>query len=90
MTGDPVVGKRRSGQPDLWWERGGVIEIIVNGQPRQVEAGTTVAGLLAVLELPVKGVAVELNLAIVPQRRHAEQTLSAGDRLEVVSLVGGG
>jgi thiamine biosynthesis protein ThiS len=66
------------------------VHVIVNGQPRQVRDGTTVAELLADLELPRRGIAVEVNEAIVPRIRHAEKTLHDGDRLEVVSLVGGG
>jgi thiamine biosynthesis protein ThiS len=66
------------------------VNVIVNGQPRQLREGTTVAELLAELELPRRGIAVEINAAIVPRIRHAEQTLRDGDRLEVVTLVGGG
>ena len=66
------------------------MDIVVNGQPRQVREGTTVAQLLAELKLPPRGLAVEINEAIVPRTSHAEQTLKGGDRLEVVSLVGGG
>ena len=66
------------------------MNIVVNGAPRQVEGGTTVAELLAELKMPARGVAVELNLQIVPRSRHAEQMLAEGDRLEIVSLVGGG
>jgi sulfur carrier protein len=64
--------------------------VIVNGQPQQVRAGTTLAQLLVDLRLPQRGIAVEINETVVPRIRHAEQTLSEGDRLEVVSLVGGG
>jgi sulfur carrier protein len=35
-------------------------------------------------------VAVEVNLQLVPRARHAEQQLREADRLEVVTLVGGG
>ena len=66
------------------------MQILVNGQPRQFGHPLTVAELLAQLELPSRGVAVEVNLQIVPRTRHAEQLLKEGDRLEVVSLVGGG
>jgi sulfur carrier protein len=64
--------------------------VIVNGQSREVHAATTVADLLQELELPQRGVAVELNLQIVPRTRLAEHHLTDGDRLEIVSLVGGG
>jgi sulfur carrier protein len=68
----------------------GGVQITVNGKPREVSAGTTIAALLADLELPPPQVAVEVNLELIPRGRHAEHRLAAGDRLEVVTLVGGG
>lgn len=65
------------------------IEIIVNGEARQVDAGTTVAALIVALGLTGK-VAVERNLDVVPRADHATTVLAAGDRLEVVTFVGGG
>jgi thiamine biosynthesis protein ThiS len=55
-----------------------------------VADGTTVAQLLAQLRLGPRGVAVEVNLAIVPAATHAERRLVPGDTLEIVTLVGGG
>lgn len=66
------------------------MEIEVNGQPREVPAGTTVADLLAILETGNATVAVERNEAIVPRAKHGATELAAGDRLEVVQFVGGG
>ncbi len=66
------------------------IEIHVNGQPSAVAAGSTVATLLQELELDPRTLAVERNLELVPRGQHAATPLSAGDRLEVVTLVGGG
>jgi sulfur carrier protein len=66
------------------------VQIIVNDQPREVAPGTTVAALLEQLGLAEKPVAVEVNLDLVPRGRHAGHALSAGDRLEIVTLVGGG
>ena len=66
------------------------MEISINGKPRTVEPGTTVATLLAALELDPRQLAVERNLELVPRGQHAATPLQAGDRLEVVTLVGGG
>lgn len=66
------------------------MEIIVNGESRQVAEGATIAELLATLSLTGKFVAVELNREVIPRPRHGEQRLSSGDRLEIVTLVGGG
>ena len=49
-----------------------MIEVSINGEPRKLGAGTTVAGLLAELALPGDKVAVERNLEIVPRSTLAE------------------
>ena len=64
--------------------------ILVNGQPRTLDAGSSVAALVAAMDLSGKRIAVERNGEIVPRSRHAEVLLQAGDRLEIVVAVGGG
>ena len=64
--------------------------IVFNGQPREAEEDTTIAGLLESLDLPVQRVAVEVNMELVPRERHQEYLLQDGDVIEVVTLVGGG
>lgn len=66
------------------------VEIIVNGKPRELPRPLTVAELLQHLEIPPRGVAVEVNLQLVSRTRHAEHQLADGDQLEIVTLVGGG
>jgi sulfur carrier protein len=66
------------------------MEITVNGNPREAAAGSSVAALLAELELDSRQVAVEVNLELVPRSRHGEHRLESGDEVEVVTLVGGG
>ncbi|MEX0866565.1 MAG: sulfur carrier protein ThiS [Pirellulales bacterium] len=66
------------------------MQVIVNGQPRDLPAGATIAELLESLNLSPRQVAVELNRELVPRARHAEHPLHDGDQLEVVTLVGGG
>lgn len=66
------------------------IDVVINGQPRSVEVGTTVSVLLEQLGLGDRKVAVERNREIVPRAQHATTTLAAGDRLELVTFVGGG
>lgn len=67
-----------------------MIGIIVNGEPRDLSASTSVAGLLAELGLDARKVAVERNAAIVPRSAYAATMLAAGDRLEIVHFIGGG
>jgi len=66
------------------------IEVVINGQTRTVTSGTSVAGLIRELGLADRPVAVERNREVVPRAHHADTLLAAGDRLEVVTFVGGG
>lgn len=66
------------------------MKLYVNGEPREVEAGLTVAALLEALVVPKTGVAVEVNREIVRRAQHASHRLSPEDRVEVVTFVGGG
>ena len=66
------------------------MQLTVNGQERELAEGTTIAALLAELGLDPRMLAVERNLTLVPRAQHASTQLTAGDRVEVVTLVGGG
>jgi sulfur carrier protein len=66
------------------------VKIVMNGEPREVEPGTTVARLIAALQMQPRYLAVERNFELVPRVRHAECVLCEGDQLEIVTLVGGG
>ena len=66
------------------------MKIVMNGEPRDVEPGTTVAGLIALLEMQPRYLAVERNFELVPRGSHGECVLQDGDQLEIVTLVGGG
>ena len=67
-----------------------VWQIMVNGEPRQVGAGTTVADLVAALGLQPQQVAVERNKEIVRRPDHVGTLLEDEDELEVVTFFGGG
>jgi thiamine biosynthesis protein ThiS len=64
--------------------------ITVNGKPLDVPEGTTVADLLDSLDISRQGTAVERNRVIVPRSLHTEARIEAGDRIEIVTAVGGG
>lgn len=66
------------------------MRITVNGEPRDVPDGTTVAALLAILNAPRGATAVEVNRELVPRSRHDAHALRPDDAVEVVTLVGGG
>ena len=66
------------------------MRVEINGEPREIAPGSTVATLLASLGLADRPVAVERNQAIVPRAQHGATPLAEGDRLELVQFVGGG
>jgi thiazole synthase len=67
------------------------LPLTVNGEPRALDpARATVALLLDDLALGGRRVAVEVNGEVVPRAEHATRRLAAGDRVEVVTFVGGG
>ena len=66
------------------------IPVIVNGEPRPVVEGSTALDLVESLGLSGRPLAVEVNESVVPRARLGDRTLAAGDRIEIVTLVGGG
>lgn len=70
-------------QPDI-------IQVRINGEPRQVAAGSTIAALVAGIGLDPARVAVERNLEIVPRSTLGDVAVAAGDAFEIVHFVGGG
>jgi sulfur carrier protein len=66
------------------------LKISVNGETRDVAPGTTLASLVAGLKLGGLKVAVERNFNIVARQEYDATVLVEGDRLEVVTFVGGG
>lgn len=65
-------------------------EITLNDAVRTVATGMTVEQLLADMKLQPRFLAVELNRRVVPRADHATTRLADGDRVEIVTLVGGG
>lgn len=68
------------------------MKVVVNGTPREVPEGTTLADLIprVAADLQPRGVAVARNGEVVPRRAWADTPLSDGDRVEIVGAVQGG
>ncbi|MFH7597726.1 sulfur carrier protein ThiS [Streptomyces racemochromogenes] len=64
--------------------------ISVNGQPREVAAGTTLDAVVATLTTAPSGVAAALNETVVPRGQWALTSVGDGDRVEVLTAVQGG
>lgn len=67
-----------------------MLSITLNGEPRSVRPGSSIADLAADIGLDPKKVAVERNLEIVPRSTLADAIIAEGDQIEIVHFVGGG
>ena len=67
-----------------------MIQLQVNGEPREVRAGLTLPELLAELDLPPRSVLVEHNGTALFRADWPAVRLAAGDRLEIIRVVAGG
>jgi len=66
------------------------MELIVNGEPKTLTEGLSVAGLLTELGMTGRRIALELNGEILPRSEFGQTMLSGGDTLEIVQAIGGG
>lgn len=66
------------------------MNLLINGENTRIDSPCTVLELLRSLGIGSTPCAVEVNGDVVTRRDHAERELTDGDRVELVTLVGGG
>ena len=66
------------------------MHIQVNGEASMARDGATIADLLRELQVRPDRVAVELNLEILDRQEFDRRGLREGDRIEIISFMGGG
>jgi len=66
------------------------MDVVINGEPKQITAGVTLLELLSELELDPRAVVVEHNRKIVRRVGLGDVTVNDGDAIELVHFVGGG
>ncbi len=66
------------------------MRVMINGEPRQLEAPLTVLQLLLDLGFDARKIALERNLEIVPRSAYRDTAVEHGDELEIVHFIGGG
>lgn len=67
-----------------------MLQIWINGEPRDIPDGTTVESLLELLQLTQGKVAVERNEEVIVAKQRPHCLIAQGDRIEIVTFVGGG
>ena len=66
------------------------MDVVINGERKQITAGVTLLELLSELELDPRAVVVEHNRKIVRRVGLGDVTVNDGDAIELVHFVGGG
>jgi len=66
------------------------LEIVLNGNPHQMQAQQSVAALVAELNLTDKAIAVAVNRQVIARQRWEETQLQTHDVVDVVRAIGGG
>jgi thiamine biosynthesis protein ThiS len=66
------------------------MNIILNGESKEIPANLAVAGLIEELGLKPERLAIEVNRRIIRRADWSATMLAEGDKVEVVHLVGGG
>jgi sulfur carrier protein len=66
------------------------MDIILNGDSREIPEQTSAAELLQTLGLANRRLALEINREIVPRSHFDHHQIQPGDRIEIVHAIGGG
>ncbi len=66
------------------------MKLLLNGEERHIADIVSIADLVSALGLDARKVAVERNLEIAPRSTYADVRLAEGDRIEIVTFIGGG
>jgi len=66
------------------------MKIILNGEEREIKEGTTIKELIQELGIKAPNYAVAVGMEVVPKSEYETYSLKEGDRVEVVTFVGGG
>lgn len=66
------------------------MRVTVNGEEREFDEGLSVAGLLAVMNVPKSGTAVARNDKVIKHSEQRSIVVAAGDRIEIIRAVAGG
>ncbi|NPA13309.1 MAG: sulfur carrier protein ThiS [Aquificae bacterium] len=66
------------------------MKITVNGEEREVKEGITISQLVKELGIKAPNYAVAVGMEVIPKSEYDSYTLKEGDKVEIVTFVGGG
>ena len=66
------------------------MNIQLNGEPFEVRGPVSISGLLELLDIDPRRVAVEHNRLVIKRHAYPQTTIQQDDHIEIVNFVGGG
>ena len=66
------------------------MNILLNNEPEILFEGSTIKKLLKKKNIKNKYYAVEVNRKIIPKSDHETHVIKDGDRIEIITAIGGG
>ena len=66
------------------------MNILLNNKPEKIFDGSTIKELLEIKNIKDKYYAVEINKRIIPKSDHETHVIKDGDRIEIITAIGGG
>jgi len=66
------------------------MNILLNNKPEILFEGLTIKKLLEKKNIKIKYYAIEINRKIIPKSNHETHVIKDGDRIEIITAIGGG
>ncbi|RPH03969.1 MAG: sulfur carrier protein ThiS [Alphaproteobacteria bacterium TMED93] len=66
------------------------IQVFINGKKKSFSENNTLVSLLNILEIDGNGIAIEVNLVVIPKSQYKNIIIKNDDKIEIVQFIGGG
>ena len=66
------------------------IQVFINGKKKEVCDNNNLISLLNFLEIDENGIAIEINLIVIPRSQYKDTIIKNDDKIEIVQFIGGG
>ena len=66
------------------------IQVFINGKKKEFYYNNNIISLLNFLEIDGNGIAIEINLIVIPKSQYKNTIIKNNDKIEIVQFIGGG
>jgi len=66
------------------------IQVFINGKKKSFSENNNLVSLLNILEIDGNGIAIEVNLVVIPKSQYKNIIIKNNDKIEIVQFIGGG